>query len=282
MTASDVTRGSESLYRRAHEALAEGLRAAKPDAAFRGRHVRDLTENLSPYVDLSSIVNEFAAGAGRELESKMHAPWSSAILAANSFAPLRTRCKEFTVAGFAVAAPVLQFEARCPNGVARTPPHLDALADDGERVVAIESKCTEWLRPREAPAVADAYLALAEQGDDRAGSAWFAALEHVPDFEWLDAYQLVKHYLGLRRTFPERDLVLVYVFWEPVNAEEHAPFVAHRREVERFSAVVAKDPACEFSSIAYADHWSELERAIGDEWIGDQCRYLRARYEVAL
>ena len=47
-------------------------------------------------------------------------------------------------------------------------------------------------------------------------------------FRRRDAYQLIKHYLGLRHTYPMRPLTLIYLFWEPTNAVDLAIFGAHR------------------------------------------------------
>jgi transposase len=59
----------------------------------------------------------------------------------------------------------------------------------------------------------------------------FAALAKTADFPLLDSYQLVKHYLGLVSTYPERALTLVYLYWEPRNADREPVFGAHRAEV---------------------------------------------------
>ena len=162
----------------------------------------------------------------------MRAPWSSSALAVNSFAPWAAT-RRSALAGLSGFTETLAFEAKCPNGVSRIPPHLDVLLERGDEIVAVESKCTEYLRAKTAK-VAAAYLALAEKGDERARSRWFAALAEVPSFRLLDAYQLVKHYLGLTLTYPKRPLTLVYLYWEPTNADALPLFAQHREEVERF------------------------------------------------
>jgi Fumarase C C-terminus len=100
-------------------------------------------------------------------------------------------------------------------------------------VVGVESKCTEFLTAKRKVEVSPRYLALAARGDERASSRWFGALAHVSEFRLLDAYQLIKHYLGLSSTYQERPLKLVYLYWEPANAGEIPIFAQHRDELER-------------------------------------------------
>src|SRR4051812_20488016 len=167
---------------RARKALGEALERVRPDAE-RDAHeyVVELEDNLLPSIRRGDIEEAFNAGAGQELEGKMRAPWSSSALAVNAFAPWQRDPALLTLAGISGFAGTLAFEAKCPNGVSRIPPHLDVLLVRDDDVIAVESKCTEYLAPKTAK-VAAAYLALAETGDKRAASPWFAALSEVPGF----------------------------------------------------------------------------------------------------
>jgi hypothetical protein len=162
------------------------------------------------------------------------------------------------------------------------PPHLDVLLERGEAIVGVESKCTEYLSPKTSK-VAAAYLALATEGDERAASPWFAALADVPSFRFLDAYQLVKHYLGLAHSYPGRPLLLVYIYWEPANARALPLFNEHRAEVERFGKLVAGDPGCRFEALSYGEHWRELDAlSAKPAWLDRHLAQLRLRYEVEI
>lgn len=212
----------------------------------------------------------------------MRAPWSSSALAVNSFAPWARGPGPLKLARLSGFGEQLVFEAQCPNGVSRIPPHLDVLLERDGGFVGVESKCTEHLSERTAK-VADAYLRLAEGGDARASSRWFGALEQAPQFRLLDACQLVKHFLGLSLTYPERPLTLVYLYWEPANASEIELFDRHRAEVDSFASLVESDETCRFSALSYREHWAELA-AGGDrpEWLDDHLARLRQRYEVEI
>jgi hypothetical protein len=143
--------------------------------------VLDLEDNLLSGITRGQIEPFFAAGAGRELDEKMRAPWSSCALAVNSFAPWRKDLRLLHLVGLTGFGGEMRFEARCPNGVSRISPHLDVLPSRGEGLVAVESKCLEYVRTkRQVPAYA--YRALAEAKDARASSAWFAVLDRLYEF----------------------------------------------------------------------------------------------------
>lgn len=268
---------------RAKRALGQALSSLDPnlDVDERG-YVRDLGDNLLPGISSADIEDEFAAGAGDELKGKMLAPWSSAVLAVNSFARWRNSPETLELAGLSAFLAPFSFEAACRHGVRGTRPHLDVLLTSANRVVGVESKCLEYLRPHAQAKVADAYKALADNDDPRATSCWFAALEHVPSFRRLDAYQLVKHYLGLSYSYPQLQRTLVYLYWEPVNPDERA-FAEHRAEISRFQELVGCDQHCSFVALSYAEHWRELDAlATQPLWLQEHLRLLRARYVVRI
>jgi hypothetical protein len=268
---------------RARRALGDALHRTRPDAALDANgYVVQLEDNLLPGVVRTDIEAAFGAGAGQELEGKMRAPWSSSALAVNSFALWQRDPKSLTLSGRSGFSGTLAFEAQCPNGVSRIPPHLDVLLECGELIVGVESKCTEYLSPKTSK-VAAAYLALAERADARATSRWFAALAEVPTFRFLDTYQLIKHYLGLARSYTGRPLLLVYIYWEPLNATALPLFAEHRAEIERFGELVAGDAGCRFEALTYDEHWRELEDLEAKPaWLDRHLAELRVRYAVEI
>jgi hypothetical protein len=150
-------------------------------------------------------------------------------------------------------------------------------------VVGVESKCLEQVRGIGTLSVSPKYFRLRERSDPRASSRWFAALEQVDQFARLDGYQLVKHVLGLQRTYPERPLTLVYLFWEPNNPVSEPLFDQHRREVARFAELVRDDPTCQFLALSYAEHWRELaELPDPPPWLSEHLGQLRRRYLVEI
>lgn len=272
-----------SIEARAKAALADGLGAVKREVAVDSRgYVLDLADNLLPDISRADIAGEFAAGAGNELEAKMLAPWSSSALAVNSFAPWRDKPEQLRLGGVGGFSGRFAFEAKCDHGVRGERPHLDVLLHRDGEVVGVESKCLEYTRTHPKPVVSDAYWVLRECGDARATSRWFAVLEQVASFARLDAYQLVKHYLGLVYSYPSLRRTLVYLYWEPTNNDE--PLIRdHRAEIARFAALVAGDATCRFVALAYGEHWRELDTlADAPPWLPQHLRLLRLRYGVAI
>lgn len=129
--------------------------------------------------------------------------------------------------------------------------------------------------------VSPRYCRLKDKGDTRATSKWFEALAHIDEFRLLDAYQLVKHYLGLAHEYPDSPLALVYIFWEPANADQEPVFAHHRQELERLSSLIDGDKTCSFIWLSYAEHWQELQTLRdAPTWLGEHLERLQTRYLI--
>ena len=170
--------------------------------------------------------------------TRLRSPHSAAALAINTFLPWQRAPDQLPLAGW-TGFDAVQFEVRCPTGLRGTPPHLDFVALRGEVAVAVTVRCTEYLSRRRT-AVAPSYdrLLAATPGLD----PWRWQLErlrHEPNrHRHLDLGALVKFALALGRTFPERPTTLLYLYWEPINAEEFDEFCHHRQEAAELAAAV--------------------------------------------
>ena|ERR1700730_6312939 len=122
-------------------------------------YVRSVKYNLLSGVSLADIKAEFKGG-GHELKSKM-LPWSSSALAVNCFSPWRVDRERLELAGRSGFAEGMRFEAACPNGVAKfVDPHLDVLLRRSGEIVAVESKCTEFIQGGRHKPVSASYTKL--------------------------------------------------------------------------------------------------------------------------
>ena len=243
-------------------------------------YVRDVTENLLPTVSLADFEADLRAGDGNELERKFKAVHSSSALAVNVFAPFRARSSELTLPGSG-SITGLEFERKCPHGVSGRAPNLDVLLTGPAGIIGIESKLTEPLS-RHRAVFSPKYRENIQ--DERREGAWFREMlcleEDQERYGWLDAAQLVKHAYGLGHTFPDQPVTLLYLYWEPRNAERFTLFAEHRREIEAFSESVAGSrPA--FRSISYPELWREWS-ATASSWLTAHLDALSARYEVDL
>ena len=79
-------------------------------------------------------------------------------------------------------------------------------------------------------------------------------MDRPDSYVWLDAAQLIKHSFGLARTFSDRLVTLLYLFWEPSNPDASPAFAEHRREIATFAERVAgSTPA--FKAVSYPELW---------------------------
>jgi hypothetical protein len=89
------------------------------------------------------------------------------------------------------------------------------------------------------------------------------------------------HAFGLARTFPDRPVALLYLFWEPANPDAAPAFAAHRDEIEDFRARVAgSSPA--FAAMSYPELWQFWQEAEPADWLVRHLRDRRVRYGVTL
>src|SRR5204862_3028184 len=123
--------------------------------------------------ELALAISDLEQGGGQELDQKIRAAHSSAMLAVNAFAPWRADPSGVPLMPSAAG---LEFERKLPTGLGGQPPNLDVVIEDSDRVIAIESKCTEHLRAKAANFV-EAY-----------GPA-MAATAHP---SWLDRFESVR------------------------------------------------------------------------------------------
>lgn len=210
--------------------------------------------------------------------AKFHAAHSSACLAANAFGPWLVSDAVVPL-GDETWAGASHLEVECRSGLRGTPPTLDFLLD-GPRVLAVESKCTEPFGTHEA-AFKPAYRDIVDELADPTWRAEYKRLSEDPRrFRFLDAAQLVKHYLGLRRQFPDRPVTLAYMYWEPANAAELTACVVHAAELREFARQL-KDPRVRFFGMSYRQLWKDWAAAGQPAWLRVHAAALDKRYDVA-
>jgi hypothetical protein len=262
--------------------LARGLEHARPDVSVDAHgYVMKPDDNLLPRVRLADFEADLRAGAGAELDGKFLAAHSSSALAINCFAPFRHRGCSFDI-GRHHGLRLVGFEQRFSTGLARAqPPHLDVLATaPSGRLVAIESKCTEYLSPKVAK-FSERYKT--DITDERASGPWFAEMLRLMaaggvGYRFLDASQLIKHAFGLANQRHSEMVTLVYLYWEPLDAGLSPLFAEHRAEIAAFTERVAGgNPSLE--SMSYAELW-ETWVASGSANLLAHVQHLRSRYEV--
>jgi hypothetical protein len=271
-----VTSSRRGLASRVNQALDASLRASIGPGRFGldGR-LREWRDALVPGLDQSLL----SQCAGSDL-SRLRQPESSAALAINSFLNW-TRCPgQLQLAGHK-GFRELRFEARCPTGVRGTPPQLDFIALGDDTVVAVATRCLEYLGRRHGKLSAG-YDRLQPASGLEPWTELVARWRREPRaFHHVDLPALIKHALGLGRTFPNRTIRLHYLFWEPLGADEADPFRRHRLELDRLAQEVASSSVA-LTAQTFHDLWQGWEERGHPDWLRGIVARLRSRYDVAM
>jgi len=280
-----------TTYQQAIDALNARYADLSPRAKLTsGGRVPHFMDNVLPGVRQEDFETELKQGDGHELEDHFLAVHSSSALCVNAFAPFKT-CPQLLALAGETGIPPFIFERKCPVGLNgrsnHHPPNLDLLAEDPSRIIAVESKCTEYLKPPKAD-----FAAAYKQDirDARREGPWFRemleCMEGPRTFRHLNVAQLIKHAFGIANIdrlegFGPRAAKLVYLYWEPTNATDIDECLAHRSEVDKFSRRIAGGfPG--FVAMTYRELWDRWDKLTEPDWLRAHVSNLRARYEVSI
>jgi Restriction Endonuclease associating with ARP len=257
-----------------------------------GTHARRLADNLLPGLSqrqLAVLRAQLMLGAGGELrvtrngKRPAHAPYSSAALAVSAFGRWLGFEADLRVAGLGGFAEPLVVESRQQIRWGGGQANLDCLLRAPGITVGVESKLTETLREHGPTAWAAVF------GDPRMTEllpgAWGEVFHASRTGTWPPAHlgleQLLKHALALRSRFPDDECHLVYVWWEPENADEIPEVLTHRREVAKLRDLVG-DGQPLLHALTYADLLAEWAALPSPPCLPEHLAELHARYAVAI
>jgi len=232
--------------------------------------------NLLPRLTMGLFEDNLDDGGGNELQGKFRATHSSSALAVNSFAIWKEDLSALSFCG-RTGFSELSFEKKCSTGLGGTPPHLDVFLENKPTVVGIESKFLETLKLKKPHFSPNYKLKNLPQIEN----AWWELLVEVSKGgrQYLDVAQLIKHYLGLRKQWrEEKEIILLYLYWEPENAAKFEEFRKHREELKHFESRV-RDSCVRFIGKSYPELWREWNAIQGEE---DHIRNLRRRYCIEI
>jgi hypothetical protein len=213
--------------------------------------------------------------------ARLHTPHSGMALAINSFFPWRRASEQLELAkrgGF----DAIQFDVRCPTGLRGTPPHLDLLALRDDHAVAVTVRSVEYLTRRRA-SLATSYDDLL--ADTPGMAPWRAHLsawrEGDAVYQHVDLAALIKYATALGQTFPDRTSTLLYLYWEPLDADAYDAFRHHQRELEALTGAV-QGARVDFAAQSFGRLWQDWAERSSPIWLADHVARLRRRYAVAL
>lgn len=237
-------------------------------------------ENL--FAPLSGqALSAFESAAGQELydsgrrPAKMRALHSSAVLVCNLFDCWIENDRGAIGRAFGISERIrrAELEAELPTGLRGTPPTLDLLLT-GRRggAWAVESKFTEPLAVRpEGERFKGAYFEgrlWTGQGLPRCQQLAERLQRGETGFSYLDAFQLLKHALGVKRNHPRGRLLLL---WFDTGERESRDLA---QEIDEFAASV--DDALGFRGISHQEIFGRLAAEKGAR--RDYVDYMQARY----
>lgn len=243
-----------------------------------------LADNLYLRNLSSRTLDEYNAGRGKELDSKMRALYSSSALVVNVFEYWRQANRISEVAR-ACGAPAgindMAFERRHKIGNLGTS-HLD-IEFSGEKVkpFAIEAKFMEphqvTKRTQRNNTNMDKYLAQAKlwQRLDKCQELAVEILEQEGKktrYEYLDAPQLIKHILSLSYHYNPNGFTLLYL-WFDCDTEEARK---HNQEINRFHDYIKGE--VDFRTMTYHELYKSIRAlpAVDERYL----EYIGSRYFV--
>ena len=256
-----------------------------------GTHTRRFTDNLLPTFpgwQVDELYQQLKAGGGSELTANVngkrraHAPYSSAAGAFNLFGRWLGCEQQLEIAGVSGLPERLRVESKHRIVKGGGTANLDVLLRGPDATVGVECKLAEhsdvhdpveWKAPYKAPEMAGLL-------DDK----WRKVMADSIAGSWqpqrLGIEQLVKHVLGLVSQHPNRQVHLVYVYWEPANADEHQWVLDHRVEVDRLRGYVdgSQIPLHAMTYWQLLDEWAELDPQ--PEWLAEHLTAIGVRYRV--
>ena len=263
-------------------------RAALVDASGRTFAFED---NLLPTLSdaqIDTLRLQLAAGDGGELTGSgdgtrpdAHAAHSSSALAFNAFGAWLGFEPKLMIDGVTGFTDKLRVEARQRIFRGGRAPNLDCLLTGPKVVVGIESKLTEHLAPHRPTPWSEAYGRATCQALLKDG--WREVLDaarlgtYCPTY--LDAGQLIKHALGLSNQHPDRELHLVYVYWEPDDGDRFDEVLAHREETKELRERVG-DASPRLHAMSYAQLWAQWATLSEVTWLAGHLAALRYRYAL--
>ena len=211
---------------------------------------------------------------------RLRQPDSGAVLCANSFLNWQ-RCPEKLVLTGVGGFRELHFATRCPTGIRGTSPLLELIARHDRGLVAVTGRCVEYLRHHSRSLAAGYTRVAPPPGLEPWLDLVRLVLQDPGRFRHVDLPTLIKQALGLGRTFPQRSLVLLYLYLEPADAAALPPFDAHRCELDEIRRHVDGSRVA-LRAQTFQELWSEWEGLGEPHWLRGIITRLRMRYDVAI
>ena len=234
-------------------------------------YVNSYKDNIFENIEEKYFLNDLLEGAGKELNSKFKALWSSSALVVNNFVPFIKNLEKIRIENNIFQKG--NFERKLSTGLGGKPPHIDFSLENNELILGFESKFLETLRKTEAK-FSNSYFTL-----NYLNNEFFELIEkYNGKIQYLDTAQLLKHSIGLInycKNFNKK-AILYYIYWTPKNWNIFIEYKTHEKELEIFSKELNSLNILEFKSIKYIDFWDIY---IENDLMKEHIINMKKRYE---
>lgn len=244
-------------------------------------YVFNISDNLINGLSVDLFYDDLRQGSGNELISKFSALYSSSALAVNNFAIVKKHLKDFSFLDYSNFDKA-NFERQFKTGLSGTPPNLDFTLENNNAVIAFESKYLELLDKKKVVFPLSYNKSNLSYLDD----FWFKLIDSYVDKEqFLDVAQLIKHSIGLinyKRKISDKQtkkVLLVYIFWTPINYEKFSEYNQHSIELNKFAYNINEQSDVEFLSMTYNQFWNLYKK---NPTFKGHFEELRSRYSIEI
>lgn len=236
-------------------------------------YLNHFKDNIISTILVDDFKTDLENGDGNELYGKFQALHSSSALGVNFFGFFKRHLNKFSVFGEKDFIENAQFEKKLPTGMSR-PPNLDFYLENEKYVIGFESKFLETLskkQPEISPAYSDDLLSLVDKG-------FIEIVSHYRTNKkksYLDTAQLIKHSIGLVKNKGNKKAKLIYIYWEPLNANEFPEYKQHKTELYEFSKLIKCISCIEFHHTTYLEFYNNF---VNDNFFREHLEKFKDKY----
>lgn len=231
-------------------------------------------ENLVDGINIDLFETDLLAGSGNELENKFNALYSSSALTVNSFALIK-KFSNFKFLGYTDFVKI-NFERQFRTGLKGTPPNLDFVLENNKTIIGFESKYLELLKKTKA----SFEVSYNKTNLSYLKKFWIDLIKkYNHKSSLLDVAQLIKHSIGMINQASNKKLILVYIYWTPINKSEYDEYKIHETELTNFANELKGQNDIEFISLTYDELWNQYDNF---PELKDYSKNLRMRYSIEI
>lgn len=167
---------------------------------------------------------------------------------------------------------------KLPTGLKGTSPNLDFYLENDSCIIGIESKFLELLTPKQpnfSTSYSDSFLDTLDNGLSKIVNHYRTNNAST----LLDTAQLIKHTIGLLNNKGDKKAKLIYVYWQPLNADDFCEYAQHKKELDDFADRIKIVSGVSFHHFTYLDFYKLFD---SDSFFKQHLNNFKNKYLVTL